>query len=204
VQNTPFGRVVNRRVCPTCKGSGQFVSVKCSKCHGSGKEKVRRKIHIKIPAGVDDGARMRIAGEGELGVNGGPPGDLYIVFRVKNHEFFERDGNDVFCKVPITFAQAALGDEIEVPTLDGKVKLKIPAGTQTGTKFRLRGHGVPYLNRSGKGDQHVNVVVVTPTKLDDRQKELLREFAEISGQEVHGGHEPSFFDKMKKVLRGEM
>ncbi|MFT9848621.1 molecular chaperone DnaJ [Aneurinibacillus sp. REN35] len=204
VQNTPFGRVVNRRVCPTCKGSGQFVSVKCSKCHGSGKESVRRKIHIKIPAGVDDGARMRINGEGELGANGGPPGDLYVVFRVKSHEFFERDGNDIFCKVPITFAQAALGDEIEVPTIDGKVKLKVPAGTQTGTKFRLRGHGVPYLNRSGKGDQHVKVVVVTPTKLNDRQKELLRELADIGGEEVHGSGETSFFDKMKKVLRGEM
>lgn len=204
VQNTPFGRVVNRRVCPTCKGSGQFVSVKCSKCHGSGKENVRRKIHIKIPAGVDDGARMRINGEGELGANGGPPGDLYVVFRVKSHEFFERDGNDIFCKVPITFAQAALGDEIEVPTIDGKVKLKVPAGTQTGTKFRLRGHGVPYLNRSGKGDQHVKVIVVTPTKLNDRQKELLRELADIGGEEVHGSGETSFFDKMKKVLRGEM
>ncbi|MBN6186208.1 molecular chaperone DnaJ [Aneurinibacillus sp. BA2021] len=204
VQNTPFGRVVNRRVCPTCKGSGQFISVKCSKCHGSGKEKIRRKIHIKIPAGVDDGARMRISGEGELGVNGGPPGDLYVVFRVKPHEFFERDGNDIYCKVPITFAQAALGDEVEVPTIDGKVKLKVPAGTQTGTKFRLRGHGVPYLNRSGKGDQHVKVVVVTPTKLNDRQKELLRELADSSGEEVHGNGETSFFDKMKKVLRGEL
>jgi molecular chaperone DnaJ len=204
VQNTPFGRVVNRRICPSCKGSGKFVSVKCSKCHGSGKEKIRRKIHIKIPAGVDDGARMRISGEGELGINGGPPGDLYVVFRVKPHDFFERDGNDIFCEVPITFAQAALGDEIEVPTLDGKVKLKIPAGTQTGTRFRLRGHGVPYLNRSGKGDQHVKVVVVTPTKLTDRQKELLREFAEISGEEMHGSGETSLWDKMKKVLRGEM
>ncbi|WP_047151390.1 molecular chaperone DnaJ [Aneurinibacillus tyrosinisolvens] len=204
VQNTPFGRVVNRRVCPTCKGSGKFVSVKCSKCHGSGTEKIRRKIHIRVPAGVDDGARMRIPGEGELGANGGPPGDLYVVFRVKRHDFFERDGNDIFCKIPITFAQATLGDEIEVPTLDGKVKLKVPAGTQTGTKFRLRGHGVPYLNRSGKGDQHVKVVIITPTKLTDRQRELLREFGELSGEETHGNGETSFFDKMKKVLRGEI
>ncbi|WP_027415804.1 molecular chaperone DnaJ [Aneurinibacillus terranovensis] len=204
VQNTPFGRVVNRRVCPTCKGSGKIISVKCSKCHGTGKERIRRKIHIKIPAGVDDGARMRVSGEGELGINGGPPGDLYIILRVKSHEFFERDGNDIYCQIPLTFAQAALGDEIEVPTLDGKVKLKVPAGTQTGTEFRLRGHGVPYLNRPTKGDQYVKVLVVTPTKLNDRQKELLRELAEISGEGVHGSSESSFFDKMKKVLRGEM
>ncbi|WCK53491.1 molecular chaperone DnaJ [Aneurinibacillus sp. Ricciae_BoGa-3] len=203
VQNSAFGRVVNRRVCPSCKGTGKFISVKCSKCHGSGKEKVRRKIHINIPAGVDDGARMRVTGEGELGINGGPPGDLYIVLRVKPHEFFEREGDDIYCQIPLTFVQAALGDEIEVPTLDGKVKLKIPAGTQTGTKFRLRGHGVPHLQRSGKGDQHVRVMIVTPTKLNDKQKELLREFSDVSGEPGTSG-ESSFFDKVKKVLRGEL
>lgn len=200
VQNTPFGRIVNRRVCQTCRGKGKFISVKCGECHGTGKEKIRRKIHIKIPAGVDDGAKMRILGEGDLGINGGPPGDLYVVIRVKRDEYFERDGFDIYCRVPITFAQAALGDEIEVPTLEGKVKLKVPAGTQTGTRFRLRGNGVPILNRSGRGDQHVKVVVVTPTSLNDKQKELLREFASLGGEDVNENH-GSFFDKMKKVLR---
>lgn len=200
VQNTPFGRIVNRRVCQTCRGKGKYISVKCSHCHGVGKEKIRRKIHIKIPAGVDDGAKMRISGEGDLGINGGPPGDLYVVILVKRDDYFEREGNDIFCKVPISFSQAALGDEIEVPTLEGKVKLKVPAGTQTGTLFRLRGHGVPYLNRSGRGDQHVKVLVVTPKNLNEKQKDLLREFAVAGGEDINetGG---SFFDKMKKVLR---
>lgn len=210
VQNTPFGRVVNRRPCPSCKGKGKFVQTKCSKCHGNGKETIRRKIRINIPAGVDDGMQMRISGEGELGVNGGPPGDLYVVFRVKRHDFFERDGDNLFCEIPITFAQAALGDEIEVPTMEGKVKMKIPAGTQTGKTFRLRGHGMPRVNRSGiKGDQNVKVIVVTPTKLSDRQKELMREFAGISGEEMHAAGSPEkkwwerFENFKNKVMRGE-
>lgn len=207
VQNTPFGRVVNRRPCPSCKGKGKYVQTKCSKCHGSGKETIRRKIRINIPAGVDDGMQMRISGEGELGVNGGPPGDLYVVFRVKRHDFFERDGDNLFCQIPITFAQAALGDEIEVPTMEGKVKMKIPAGTQTGKTFRLRGHGMPRVNRGGvKGDQHVKVTVVTPTKLSDRQKELLREFAELGGEETHaaGSAEKTLWDRFKTMMRGDV
>ncbi|WCN38729.1 molecular chaperone DnaJ [Aneurinibacillus uraniidurans] len=207
VQNTPFGRVVNRRPCPSCKGKGKYVQTKCSKCHGNGKETIRRKIRINIPAGVDDGMQMRISGEGELGVNGGPPGDLYVVFRVKRHDFFERDEDNLFCQIPITFAQAALGDEIEVPTMEGKVKMKIPAGTQTGKTFRLRGHGMPRVNRGGaKGDQHVKVTVVTPTKLSDRQKELLRELAELGGEETHaaGSAEKTLWDRFKTMMRGDV
>lgn len=206
VANTPFGRIVNRRVCPTCEGKGKVVKEKCTSCRGTGRVKVRRKIHINIPAGVDDGAQLRVSGEGEPGVNGGPPGDLYVVLRVKQHEFFEREGNDIYCEVPLTFAQAALGDEIEVPTVDGRVKLKIPAGTQTETYFRLRGKGVPHLRGSGRGDQHVKVRVVTPTKLSERQKELLRELAELSGEKPgqHGSAEDEgFFEKMKRAFRGE-
>jgi len=204
VANTPFGRIVNRRVCATCDGKGKVVKEKCTTCRGAGRIKVRRKIHLNIPAGVDDGAQLRVSGEGEPGVNGGPPGDLYVILRVKRHEFFEREGNDIFCEVPITFAQAALGDEIEIPTVDGRVKLKIPAGTQTETFFRLRGKGVPYLRGNGRGDQHVKVRVITPTKLTERQKELLREFAGWTEESTgYTGADESFFDKMKRAFRGE-
>jgi len=201
VQNTAFGRIVNRRVCPACSGTGKIIREKCSKCNGSGKVKNRRKIHVKIPAGIDDGSQIRLSGEGESGIRGGPPGDLYIVVNVKPHDFFEREGDDIYCEVPITFAQAALGDEIEVPTLSGKVKLKIPAGTQTNTYFRLKGHGVPRLRGIGQGDQHVKVVVVTPTKLSEKQKELLREFAKLSGEDTHEQQE-TLFERMKKAFRG--
>jgi len=201
VQNTAFGRIVNRRVCPSCSGTGKIIREKCSQCHGSGKVKKRRKIHIKIPAGIDDGSQLRVSGEGESGIRGGPPGDLYVVVHVKPHDFFEREGDDIYCEVPITFAQAALGDEIEVPTPSGKVKLKIPAGTQTNTYFRLKGHGVPRLRGLGQGDQHVKVVVVTPTKLSDKQKELLREFAKLSGEDAHEQQE-TLFERMKKAFRG--
>ena len=136
---------------------------------------------MKIPAGIDDGQQLRVSGQGEPGINGGPAGDLYVVFHIQSHEFFERDGDDVYCEVPVTFVQAALGDDIEVPTLHGKVKLKVPAGTQTGTKFRLRGKGIPNVRGRGIGDQHIIVKVITPTKLTEKQKQLLREFAEISG-----------------------
>ncbi|MBO8171425.1 MAG: molecular chaperone DnaJ [Bacillaceae bacterium] len=202
IQNTPFGRIVNRRICQNCQGTGKIIREKCSKCHGSGHMKVRSKIHLKIPAGVDDGARLRVAGKGEPGRNGGPPGDLYVLIRVRPHDFFKRDGDDVYCEVPLTFVQAALGDEVEVPTLDGKVKLKIPPGTQTGTYFRIKGKGITRLRGYGRGDQHVQVRVVTPVNMTDKQKELLKEFAEESGESIHGDQE-SFFDKMKRAFRGD-
>ncbi|WP_033828369.1 molecular chaperone DnaJ [Bacillus andreraoultii] len=201
-QNTPFGRVVNRRVCHHCSGTGQIIKEKCSTCHGTGKVKKRKKIHVNIPAGIDDGQQLRVAGQGEPGVNGGPSGDLYIVFYVKEHEFYERDGNDIYCEMPITFAQAALGDEIEVPTLYGKVKLKIPAGTQTNTRFRLRGKGVKSVRSTVTGDQHVIVRIVTPTKLTEKQKQLLREFAEISGK-TPDEQSDSFFEKVKRAFKGD-
>ena len=201
-QNTPFGKIVNRRVCNYCHGTGKEIKHKCSTCGGTGKVKKRNKISIKIPAGIDDGQQLRVAGQGEPGTNGGPAGDLYVVFHVRPHEFFERDGDDIYCEMPITFVQAALGDEIEVPTLHGKVKLKMPAGTQTGTKFRLRGKGVPNVRGRGIGDQHIIVKVITPTKLTEKQKQLLREFAEISGP-IPKEQEDGFFDKMKRAFKGE-
>ncbi|WP_019391425.1 molecular chaperone DnaJ [Priestia filamentosa] len=201
-QNTPFGRIVNRRVCHHCNGSGKIIRDKCSTCHGAGKVKNQKKISVKIPAGVDDGQQLRVAGQGEPGVNGGPPGDLFVVFSIRGHEFFEREGDDIYCEMPITFSQAALGDEVEVPTLHGKVKLKVPAGTQTGTNFRLRGKGVPNVRGYGQGDQHVVILVITPTKLSEKQKELLRDFAEESGETVDE-HENSFFDRVKRAFKGE-
>ncbi|RUS48514.1 molecular chaperone DnaJ [Cohnella sp. AR92] len=202
-QNTPFGRIVNRRACSNCGGRGKIIRERCTTCSGSGQVKRQRKIHVKIPAGVDDGSQLRVSGEGEAGVRGGPNGDLYLVLRVKAHDFFEREGDDIYCEVPLTFAQAALGDEIEIPTLTEKVKLKIPSGTQTGTFFRLKGKGVPKLRGYGQGDQHVKVTVVTPTQLNDEQKELLRQFAAKSGEEASNEHHESIFDRMKKAFRGE-
>jgi len=203
VQNTPFGRIVNRRSCSNCAGTGRIIKERCTTCGGAGKVKKTRKITVRIPAGVDEGAQIRLSGEGEAGLRGGPPGDLYIVIRVKSHEFFDREGDDIYCEVPLTFAQAALGDEIEIPTLTEKVKLKIPAGTQTGTYFRLKGKGVPHLRGHGSGDQHVKVTVVTPTRLTEEQKELLRAFSGLEGEAVAGGQHESLFDRMKRAFRGD-
>jgi molecular chaperone DnaJ len=202
-QNTPFGRIVNRRICNYCNGTGKEIKHKCSTCGGAGKVKKRSKISVKIPAGIDDGQQLRMSGQGEPGINGGPAGDLYVVFHIRPHEFFERDGEDVYCEMPITFAQAALGDEIEVPTLHGKIKLKVPSGTQTGTKFRLRGKGIPNVRGRGQGDQHIIVKVITPTKLTEKQKQLLQEFAEISGSALKDDQEEGFFDKVKRAFKGE-
>ncbi len=201
-QNTPFGRVVNRRVCNHCEGTGKMIKDKCTTCHGKGKVRKRKKINVKVPAGIDNGQQLRVSGQGEAGTNGGPAGDLYVVFQVKEHEFFEREGEDIYCEVPLTFPQVALGDEIEVPTLTGKIKLKIPAGTQTGTNFRLKGKGVPNVHGRGQGDQHVQVRVVTPKTLNENEKELMREFAGMSGgrpEEQNDG----FFDKLRRAFKGE-
>ncbi len=198
-QSTPFGRVVNRRTCPHCSGTGKFIKEKCTKCAGNGRVTKNKKINVKVPAGIDEGQQIRLTGQGEAGVNGGPAGDLYIVFRVMQHELFEREGDDIYCEMPVTFVQASLGDEIEVPTIQGKVKLKIPAGTQSGTTFRLRGKGVANVRGYGTGDQHVHVKVITPIKLSEKQKHLLREFAEVSGEQL--SEEDGFFDKVKRALK---
>ncbi|SCM80278.1 chaperone Hsp40, co-chaperone with DnaK [uncultured Sporomusa sp.] len=198
-QNTPFGRMVNVRSCERCRGEGKIVKTPCKECNGRGKVRVKRKIKIKVPGGVDNGSRLRVAHEGEAGQRGGPPGDLYVYLFVKQHKLFTREGNDVVCEVPINFVQAALGDEIEVPTLDGRVKLKVPEGTQTGTVFRIKDKGIPHLRGHGRGDQHVRVKIVTPKKLTDRQKELLQEFAKAGGVEPTS-EEKGFFKKFKNVF----
>ena len=202
-QQTPFGRVVNRRVCHHCQGSGKLIKEKCSTCAGAGRVKKRKKISIKIPAGIHDGQQIRVTGQGEAGINGGPAGDLFVVIQVKEHDFYERDGDNIFCEMPLTFAQAALGDEIEVPTLYGKVKLKIPAGTQTGRTFRLKGKGAPNLRGYAQGDQLIKVRVITPTNLSEQQKSLLREFNELAGNQPADEHEESFFQRVKKAFKGD-
>lgn len=199
MQNTPFGRMVNVKTCDRCQGSGHIVRTPCKECHGQGKVHVKRKIKIKIPAGVDNGSRLRVAHEGEAGMRGGPPGDLYVYIFVKPHKLFTREGSDVICEVPISFVQAALGDEIEVPTLDGKVKLRIPEGTQSGTIFRLKEKGIPYLRGHGRGDQHVRIKVLTPQKLNEKQREILQEFAKATGDNI-SPEEKTFFKKVKDAF----
>lgn len=189
------------RPCPRCGGRGSQIDNPCISCTGSGRTLKRKKLSVKIPAGAETGLRLKVTGEGERGMRGGPPGDLYIFITVKPHELFERDGDDIICDVPFSFTQAGLGAEIEVPTLFGKAKMKIPAGTQTHKMFRLRGKGLPNLRHHGQGDQFVRVVVETPTKLTARQKELLEEFAKISGEQ-HNPISQGFFDKVKDLFGG--
>ncbi|MGB9813252.1 MAG: molecular chaperone DnaJ [Thermovenabulum sp.] len=196
---TPFGRYINITTCSRCGGSGKIIEEPCTVCHGRGYVKVPRKVKIKIPQGVDTGSKLRISGEGEPGIRGGPPGDLYVVIHVKPHKLFVRQGDDLIYEAQISFVQAALGDEIEIPTLNGKVKLRIPEGTQPNTKFRIKGEGIPHLKGYGRGDLHVKVNVVIPKKLNEKQKELLRKFAEISGEELTK-QQKSFFDKMKDAF----
>lgn len=184
-QQTPFGTFTRVGTCPRCRGEGAVIEDPCPSCHGEGKVRKLRTISLKVPAGVDSGSRLRVAGEGEAGRRGGPPGDLYVYVHVRPHKLFKRVGNDVHIEIPIGFAQAALGSEVEVPLLGGKTaKVKIPAGTQTGTAFALNGKGMPNLKGYGRGDQIVTVKVVTPTRLSEKQKELLRQLAETEGEYV--------------------
>ena len=198
-QRTPFGQFVNVKACDHCHGQGTIISNPCSGCHGKGKVRKGKKIEVNIPAGIDDGQTISLRGEGEPGVKGGMSGDLYITVSVKTHPIFQRQGNDVICEIPITFVDATLGSEIEVPTLDGKVKYSIHEGTQTGTVFRLKNKGITNIRGYGRGDQYVKVVVEVPKNLSARQKELLREFAELDGENTHERRK-GFFDKMKDAL----
>ncbi len=178
-RRTPFGQFVSLTTCNRCHGEGRIIDRPCTECNGTGKIRRMRKISLKIPAGVDTGSRLRIANEGDSGLRGGPPGDLYILIHVLPHEFFRREGSDLYCEIPITFSQAVLGAEIEVPTLKSKARIKIPPGTQTGTIFRLRGEGIPRLRTNVRGNQNVRVNAVTPKNLSKRQRELFEELAEI-------------------------
>ena len=181
VQQSLFGRFINTAICSQCHGEGTVITDPCSECRGTGRQKQKRSLAIEIPAGVDDGSEMRLRGEGEAGARGGSPGDLYVVLSVLKHEFFIRDGDDIIFELPANFAQAALGVEVEVPTLHGKSKLKIPSGSQTGKVFRLKDKGIPHLHRNGYGDQMVRLFVVTPDSLTKQQRQLFEELAKTMG-----------------------
>ena len=182
VQNTPFGQIQTNTTCPECRGKGKVIKERCTACQGAGKTRISDKITINIPAGVDDGQSVRVRSKGDAGENGGPNGDLYVAISIKRHPIFERDEYDVYVEAPISFVQATLGCELEVPTLDGKKTQTIPEGTQSGTKFRIKGVGIPYPNGSGRGDQFVTVNVEIPKNLTQKQRDLLMNFADETNE----------------------
>ena len=191
-----------QQTCPTCHGSGKQIKDPCTSCRGEGRVKTTKTVEVNIPAGIDDGQRIRLSGEGEPGQHGAPSGDLYVVVHVKAHKTFERNGLDLHCELPISFATAALGGEVEVPTLEGKVKLTIPKETQTGRRMRVKGKGIKSLRSSATGDLYCHVLVETPVNLTDRQKELLAEFERISGDSRPSGksRDKSFTDKLRDLF----
>ncbi len=188
-----------QQTCPRCHGSGRIIAEPCSACHGQGRVKKHKTLSVKIPAGVDEGDRIRLAGEGEAGVNGGPPGDLYVQIHLKAHALFKRDGDDLHCEMPVSFATAALGGEVEIPTLDGHARLKVAPETQSGQVLRLRGKGIKGVRSHAPGDLYCHVVVETPVKLSSRQKELLREFESLS-QQNNNPKAQSFMDRVKEFF----
>jgi molecular chaperone DnaJ len=190
------------RTCGHCQGTGKVITDPCQTCRGAGRVETESMLSVKVPPGVDTGTRLKLTGEGEPGERGGPPGDLYVVVHVNEHPIFIREDTEVICEVPISFTQAALGSTIEVPTLDGKVKMKIPAGTQSGKVFRLRGKGIPHLNGYQRGDQHVRVTVEVPEKLSKKQREILEQFAALAGEDTHP-QSKSFIAKVKELFGTE-
>lgn len=193
-----------QQTCPQCRGSGKLIPEPCVACHGVGKVKTNKTLEVKIPAGIDSGMRIRSSGNGEPGTNGGPPGDLYIEIRIQKHDIFERDGDDLHCVVPISFPRAALGGEIEVPTLSGKAAIDIPEGTQAGKQFRLRGKGIKGIRSSYPGDLYCHIAVETPVKLTEHQRKLLKDFDESlkKGGSKHTPTEEGWTDKLKNFFSG--
>ena len=197
---TPLGMMRRQVTCDVCHGTGQEIKDPCQTCRGTGREKQSHTVSVKIPAGVETGQQIRLAGQGEAGFNGGPYGDLFVVINVNPSDKFTRDGSTIYYTLNISFVQAALGDTVEVPTVHGNVEMVIPAGTQTGKTFRLKGKGAPRLRGGSQGDQLVTVKIVTPTKLNDAQKEALLAFAKASGDEKVAPQKKGFFNKVKDVL----
>jgi len=198
-QQTMLGHFVNVRTCDRCGGTGKVISDPCRQCNGSGRVRRRRRIKVDVPAGVDGGTRLRMAGEGEPGEPGAPPGDLFVVIRVRPHRLFRREGTEVISDLKVGICQAALGARIDVPTLDGDVEVKIPSGTQNGTVLRLRGRGIPHIRGGGRGDHHLRVVVETPTSLSDKEKALLAELAKIRKEKIDPD-DKGFLGKIKDAL----
>ena len=196
-RQTPMGVFATTTTCPKCGGRGKIIHSPCKDCGGTGQQRKRKTIQVNIPAGIDNGQTISLRGQGNAGRNGGPAGDLLITVTVRPHQLFRREGNDVLCEAPITFTQAVLGGEMEIPTIDGKVKYDIPEGTQTGTTFRLRGKGIPNLNGRGRGDQYVTVYIETPRNLNREQKEALKKFSQSLGEHNYEARK-NFFSKFKK------
>lgn len=200
VQQSIFGQFVNVSMCERCRGEGRIISDPCQQCRGTGRERRVRKLAIKIPAGVDDGSQIRLTGEGDGGGPGGRPGNLYVAISVKPHDYFERRGDDIIYDLAINVSQAALGDEVHVPTVEGEFELKVPPGTQTGKVFILRDKGVPHLRGGGRGDQLVRVHVTIPRELNEKQRQLFQELGKTLGREPHPQEGKSFFDRIKEAF----
>ena len=196
-RQTPMGVFATSSPCPKCGGKGRIIHQPCKDCHGTGTVRKKKTIQASIPAGIDNGQTISIRGQGNAGKNGGPAGDLLITITVRPHELFRREGTSVLCEAPITFTQAVLGAELEIPTIDGKVKYTLPEGTQSGTTFRLKGKGIPSINGRGRGDQYVTVYIETPKNLNKEQKEALKKFAETMGESNYE-EQKKFFKKFKK------
>ncbi len=200
---TPLGVMRRQVTCDVCRGQGKEIKDPCQTCRGSGHEKQAHSVKVKIPAGIETGQQIRLAGQGEAGFNGGPYGDLYVVVNVQASDKFDRKGTTIYYNLAISFVQATLGDTVDIPTVHGDVEMAIPAGTQTGKRFRLRGKGAPQLRGNGQGDQYVTVTIVTPTKLNDKQREALQAFAAASGEQVHPTKKKGFFESIKNALDSE-
>ena len=201
-QRTPLGMFQTQGACPNCRGTGKINRKPCKKCGGAGRVRKSKTLKVNIPAGIDDGQSIQLRGQGGAGVNGGPAGDVIVTISIRPHPIFTREGQDVVCEIPISFAQAALGDTLQVPTIDGKVSYDIPEGTQTGTVFRLKGKGIQNVNGRGRGDQYVRVNIEVPRNLTHRQKELLREF-ENSTTDENQTQRKGFWDKVRDAFKGE-
>ena len=198
----PIFNMLTVMTCDQCGGTGKQIAVPCRDCRGAGRRQASRTLSVKIPAGIDEGSQIRLRGEGEGGARGGPPGDLFVTLSVKPHKQFQREGNDIILELPLNIAQAALGVDLQVPTLDGEAPLDIPPGTQSGELFRIRGKGVPFLRGNGRGDQVIVTKVVVPTKLSERQRDLLQELAAELGGDTGDDHDGGFFSKIRDAFRG--
>jgi molecular chaperone DnaJ len=200
VQQTPIGAISSTKPCPHCGGKGSVIKSPCQKCHGQGRIKVQKRVNINIPAGINEGQILRVPGEGDSGINGGPAGNLNVSVSIRPHPIFNRDGFAVHCEIPITYAQAVMGGEIEVPTIDGNAKINIPEGTQNGAKHRLKGKGIKYLQQDRRGDEIVQLYIEVPRSLSKKQKDLLQEF-EASLTEKNYQKRTGFFDKLKDLFK---